>query len=81
MPSSGNLVRRAAATGFGRCREAGDLRVNMQETKGGKAKAYQVQQLLAAVDRYRAERARAAEAGKPSSKDVSAKGKKGGRRS
>jgi len=60
---------------------AGDPRVNMQESKGGKAKAYQVQQLLAAVDRCRAERARTAEAGKPPSKDVAPKSKKGKRRS
>ena len=60
---------------------AGDPRVNMQESKGGKAKAYQVQQLLAAVDRCRAERARTAEAGKPPSKDVAHKSKKGKRRS
>jgi hypothetical protein len=60
---------------------AGDPRVNMQESKGGKAKAYQVQQLLTAVDRYRAEQARTAEPGKPASKDVPPKGKKGKRRS
>lgn len=29
----------------------GDPRVNIQEGKGGKAKAYQVQQVLAAIDR------------------------------
>lgn len=60
---------------------AGDPRVNMQESKGGKAKAYQVQQLLTEVDRYRAERAKTAEAGKPPSKDVAPKSKKGQRRS
>jgi hypothetical protein len=60
---------------------AGDPRVNLQESKGGKAKAYQVQQLLTAVDRYCAEQGRAAEAGKPPSKDVAFRGKKGKRRS
>jgi hypothetical protein len=60
---------------------AGDPRVNMQESKGGKAKAYQVQQLLTAVDRYRAERARTAEVGKPPLKDVAPKSKKGKKRS
>lgn len=30
---------------------AGDPRVNMQEGKGGKAKAYQVRQALAAIDK------------------------------
>jgi hypothetical protein len=60
---------------------AGDPRVNLQESKGGKAKVYQVQQLLTAIDRYRAEQGRTAEAGKPSSKDVAPKGKKGKRRS
>jgi hypothetical protein len=34
---------------------AGDPRVNLQEDKGGKAKAYQVRQLLQAIDRLRAE--------------------------
>jgi len=43
---------------------AGDPRVNLQESKGGKAKTYQVQQLLRAIDRYRAEQARRTEAGK-----------------
>jgi hypothetical protein len=43
---------------------AGDPRVNLQESKGGTAKAYQVQQLLRAIDRYRAEQARRTEAGK-----------------
>ena len=33
---------------------AGDPRVNMQKSKGGKAKAYQVRQLLAAIDRLEA---------------------------
>ena len=55
---------------------AGDPRVNMQEDKGGKAKAYQVQQLLTAIDRWYAEQAKKAEeakkaeavAGKPSKK-------------
>jgi hypothetical protein len=60
----------------------GRPRVNWQESKGGKAKAYQVQQLLAAVDCYRAEQARErADAGKPPSKEVGPKGKKGKRRS
>ncbi len=36
---------------------AGDPRVNLQEGKGGTAKAYQVQQLLKAIDRLRAEQA------------------------
>lgn len=40
---------------------AGDPRVNMQEDKGGKAKAYQVHQLLKAVDRWYAEQAKKAE--------------------
>ena len=43
---------------------AGDPRVNPQEGSGGKAKSYQVQQLLAAVDRRRAELAKAAEEAK-----------------
>jgi hypothetical protein len=60
---------------------AGDPRVNMQKSKGGRAKAYQVQQLLTAVDRYRTERARTAGAGKPPSKGVAPKAKKGERRS
>jgi hypothetical protein len=55
---------------------AGDPRVNMQESKGGKAKAYQVQQLLTAVDRYRAEQARRTESGKTPAKEVAPKGKK-----
>ena len=55
---------------------AGDPRVNMQESKGGKAKAYQVQQLLTAVDRYRAEQARRTEVGKAAAKEVASKGKK-----
>lgn len=33
----------------------GDPRVNIQEGKGGKAKAYQVQQVLLAIDRLTAE--------------------------
>jgi hypothetical protein len=37
----------------------GDPRVNMQEGKGGKAKAYQVEQLLNAVDQLRAQGAMA----------------------
>lgn len=40
---------------------AGDPRVNLQEGSGGKAKSYQVQQLLVAVDRRHAEVARAAD--------------------
>jgi hypothetical protein len=36
---------------------AGDPRVNLQEGDGGKAKAYQVDQLLKALDRLSAERA------------------------
>ncbi|MGA2448000.1 MAG: toxin HicA [Polyangiaceae bacterium] len=58
---------------------AGDPRVNMQESKGGKAKAYPVRQLLTAVDRYRAQQAMKAEAGKTASK--APKGKKGKKRS
>jgi hypothetical protein len=34
---------------------AGDPRVNMQKDKGGKAKSYQVQQLLKAIDRWHAD--------------------------
>jgi hypothetical protein len=34
---------------------AGDPRVNMQRGRGGKAKPYQVRQLLAAIDRLKAE--------------------------
>jgi hypothetical protein len=36
---------------------AGDPRVNLQEGSGGKAKAYQIEQLLKAIDRLDAERA------------------------
>lgn len=36
---------------------AGDPRVNLQEGQGGKAKAYQVEQLLKAIDRLKAEQA------------------------
>jgi hypothetical protein len=43
---------------------AGDPRVNMQKDKGGKAKAYQVQQLLNAIDRYHVEHAKKAEGAK-----------------
>jgi hypothetical protein len=55
---------------------AGDPRVNMQESKGGKAKAYQVQQLLTAIDRVRSKRERRRTLGKTQAKDVSPKGKK-----
>lgn len=40
---------------------AGDPRVNMQTDKGGRAKAYQVHQLLNAIDRWKTERALAAQ--------------------
>lgn len=40
---------------------AGDPRVNMQEDKGGRAKAYQVQQLLTAIDRWHAEQGKKTE--------------------
>ena len=39
---------------------AGDPRVNMQKGKGGKAKPYQVRQLLAAIDRLAEEKKKAA---------------------
>jgi hypothetical protein len=35
---------------------AGNPRVNLQEGNGGKAKAYQVQQLLAAIDQLAAQK-------------------------
>ena len=37
----------------------GDPRVNLQEGSGGKAKAYQIEQLLKAIDRLETERAAA----------------------
>jgi hypothetical protein len=40
---------------------AGDPRVNLQEGESGKAKAYQIQQLLKAIDRYQQELAKKAE--------------------
>lgn len=40
---------------------SGDPRVNLQEDKGGKAKAYQVQQLLKAIERYPLEQAKKTE--------------------
>lgn len=56
---------------------AGDPRVNMQQDKGGKAKAYQVQQLLSAIDRWYAEQAKKAEEAKTTPKEkVPKKGKK-----
>ena len=56
---------------------AGDPRVNMQEGEGGKAKTYQVKQLLAAIDRYDVERQRAREDAKKKKEDEA---KKGGKR-
>jgi hypothetical protein len=37
---------------------AGDPRVNLQDDGGGKAKAYQVRQLLSAIDRLERDRGR-----------------------
>jgi hypothetical protein len=54
---------------------AGDPRVNLQEGKGGKAKAYQVKQLLQAVDHLRAEETKRTAVQK-SSGEVSKKEKK-----
>jgi sRNA-binding protein len=66
---------------------AGDPRVNMQEGEGGKAKAYQVKQLLEAINRYYVERKRAEEEAKKKKEEAAAKkgdkkhaGKKKGRR-
>ena len=61
---------------------AGDPRVNMQQDKDGKAKAYQVQQLLKALDRRYAERAKKAEEAKkaPPKAQAASKGKKRGKK-
>ncbi len=48
---------------------AGDPRVNIQQDKGGRAKAYQMQQLLKAIDRLHAEQAKKAEETKPPPKE------------
>ena len=56
---------------------AGDPRVNMQEDKGGRAKSYQVQQLLSAIDRCHAEQAKKA---LEAQSNVEAPAKKKGRR-
>ncbi len=58
---------------------AGDPRVNMQQDKGGKAKTYQVHQLLTAIDRWYAERSKKEEAKKAEAqaKEDVAKKKKG----
>jgi hypothetical protein len=59
---------------------AGDPRVNMQEDKGGKAKAYQVQQLLTAIDRWYAERAKKAEEAKKARAETEKPSKKKSRK-
>jgi len=55
---------------------AGDPRVNLQEGSGGKAKAYQVQQLLKAIDRLETERAAAQKAESPKQKATDKRKKK-----
>jgi hypothetical protein len=60
---------------------AGDPRVNMQGDKGGRAKTYQVQQLLSAIDRWRAEQAKKTEeASRTQPKLAAAKSKAKGKR-
>ena len=56
---------------------AGDPRVNLQEGSGGKAKAYQVQQLLKAIDRLETERAAAPKAEIPKPEATVKRKKKG----
>ena len=50
----------------------GDPRVNMQKGKGGKAKAYQVEQLLKAIDRIAIEKKEAVEPKKRGEGEVKA---------
>ena len=57
---------------------AGNPRVNLQEGSGGKAKAYQVEQLLKAIDRLETERAAAQKAEIPRQKATGKRGKKKG---
>ena len=56
---------------------AGNPRVNLQEGSGGKAKAYQVQQLLKAIDRLETERAAAPKAEIPKPEATVKRKKKG----
>jgi hypothetical protein len=60
---------------------AGDPRVNMQEGKGGKAKAYQVQQLLTAIDRWYAEAKKTEERKKAQAETEKPSQKKGKKKS